>query len=573
MEKYQKIVLSLLCLILASCTGPLQRLDSESNQMIHQFQGASLGSEAVSDPARVPPRPLSPEVSDRAYRTHLPSVNPSSKILPAQEAAESKELPALKMNLERCLAYAIEHSREYRNEKDDLYLASLALLAERHLWGPRFFNTVSAQLVGTPETGDTDHAMELINDLTVTHKLPYGGEVSATALVSFVDAMRADSPDPGDSAAASVIVSLEKPLLRGAGQSAREPLIQAYRNLIYEVREFERFRREFLVDVAEEYFGLLQAQGDIGNRELQVKNLKRLYEQEQEKLRLGREGVEKFDVQQAESQAAFAENNLNNGRLRLESLLDSFKIRLGMPIDQPLEVLPTTESIEQVLPNIREASTAALAYRLDLQTSKDRVDDARRLAAVARNNMLPDLDLNASIFLPTDPNRRFDRYRLDAGSGTYNVGLSLGLPLDRRQEQIGYRSSLIELQRSQRSYSLHRDRVLQAVRTAIRDISQATVTKQLQSRNLDIAKARLELVTIRREAVQADKKRRVIPRDSIEAEEDLLEARDRYNIAIRNLRVSWLRYLLATGQLRVDESGKWIRPGLWVEPQPKPDAP
>lgn len=37
---------------------------------------------------------------------------------------------------------------------------------------------------------------------------------------------------------------------------AREDLIQAERNLVYQARTFERSRRELLVAIAEDYFGL-----------------------------------------------------------------------------------------------------------------------------------------------------------------------------------------------------------------------------------------------------------------------------------------------------------------------------
>ena len=49
-------------------------------------------------------------------------------------------------------------------------------------------------------------------------------------------------------------------------------------------------------------------------------------------------------------------------------------------------------------------------------------------------------------------------------------------------------------------------------------------------------------------------------REVIEAEEDLLDARDLYDAAVSNLQANILRYLLDSGQMRVDAEGRWRAP-------------
>jgi len=56
------------------------------------------------------------------------------------------------------------------------------------------------------------------------------------------------------------------------------------------------------------------------------------------------------------------------------------------------------------------------------------------------------------------------------------------------------------------------------------------------------------------------------PRDFIEAQEDLTEARNRRDFAVRDLRVSILQYLLDTGQMRVKQDGQWEPPAGLVVP-------
>src|SRR5258707_9083969 len=65
---------------------------------------------------------------------------------------------------------------------------------------------------------------------------------------------------------ASVVLSGTIPLLRGAGMVNLEPLINGERSLVYQVRTFENFRRDFVISVATQYFRLLSLQQSVLNR-------------------------------------------------------------------------------------------------------------------------------------------------------------------------------------------------------------------------------------------------------------------------------------------------------------------
>lgn len=364
---------------------------------------------------------------------------------------------------------------------------------------------------------------------------------------------------------ADLAVSLNLPLLRGAGMVARESLIQAERNLIYEVRDFERFRRQLLVDVASTYFDLLRQQREIVAREVQLEALQRLAERFSALAEAGREPL--FEAERAEQQVLFGQSNLVNAIENYALSLDAFKVTLGMPTTQPIEILPVDIDVPTPKLNPTTAVTTALALRLDLQTSADQINDALRRVANARNGMLPDLDLAASANLPTDPDQDIAGLELDPGSGRYRVGVTLDLPLDRVNELASLRSSLVNLERSRRNDRLARDRVALDVRRNLRQISQARFNLNLQDRNVQLAERRVLGVQLR--------ERQLGPREVIEAEEDLLEARLRRDSAVADLRQNILQFLLATGQMRVDTQGQWQPPlqlvPLPVEPAAEPE--
>lgn len=552
----------------------MDELDRQVTQMIQQHQFNALGKTNAHDPARMPAPPLSPttgQPSDLDFSTSPATTNPDVESLSATRANKeqldrpvgiaAKDSitdvgPIRNFDLEQVLAFAIQHSREYRSEKEELYLAAIDLLTEKHLWGPRFFSDTTAALSGTPERGDHHQAASLVSDLRATHKLPYGGEVSVRALVSFVEQLRAESGDSTvDTQSAEVEVELTLPLLRGAGKVAREDLIQAHRDLIYGARAFERFRREFLVSIATDYFDLLQESARIANLKSQLKNLNWLQRRITALADAGREPP--FEVRRSEQQVLFAKNNLLTANERYDRLLDVFKITIGLATNQKLTLKPITIQVPIPLLNEVNATKTAWTNRLDYQTSNDRVADAKRLVNVARNDLLPDLNLNAGVAIPTTSKRDRAGGQFDAGEGTFDLGLTFSAPLDRRREQLNVRRSLITHERSKRNFKLLQDEISRQVRRAIRQIDLARDTLKIQEQNLEQAQLRRDEVTLRLRSLG--------PRDFIEAEEDLLDAQNQRDAAVRDIRVNVLQYLLDTGQMRVGPKGNWQPPTKLIE--------
>lgn len=551
------------CLSLVGCYGSMDQLDQQVAEMIAERQRLSLGQEGVSDASVGSPADLNQPQS--IYDEQPATNNPAAADLPARskppegQARSADDTPplseAIELDLPSLLAYSIKQAPEYRSEKERLFLATLSLIIERHLWGPRFFNTLSADLTGTPESGDYDTALDIVNDFTVSQRLPYGGTASVSALVNYTNLLQQSSTNtsPDELQSSGINASINLPLLRGAGQVAREDLIQAERDLIYAVREFERFRREFFVDISNTYFSLLRQQRRILNQELQIEGLERLAEEQAKLLEAGR--IPGFEAADAEAQVLFGQSDLASVLDSYASALDSLKLRIGMPVTQPIEIMPAEIEVPSPALDPAESIKIGQSVRLDLQTTADQVDDARRSVKIARNELKGDLDLNAGVDLNSDSNRDIDGVDLELGDSDFNVGLEYSVPLDRKIEFAQYRSSLVDLERSERDYRLARDRVALDIRDASREIERATLTLDLQGRNVLLAERRLENVKILR------RRGEVPPRRLIEAEEDLLDARNERDEALADLQTSVLNYLLQTGQMRIDAQGRWLSPG------------
>jgi outer membrane protein TolC len=295
------------------------------------------------------------------------------------------------------------------------------------------------------------------------------------------------------------------------------------------------------VSVASQYFNLIALQKSVVNRRVNYNNLLKLTEQTQALYSVGR--INFLGVQQALQAQLFAESDLVSSQQSYEAAVDQYKLLLGMPISTPLDVVG--EQLDVASPDLVHTSPEKLAieYRLNLKTAEDQIDDARRKVDVAKNELLPQVDLTGSATLgDTNNNKQFDFGR----GHEFTAGISVDLPVDRVAERNDYRRSLITLQQATRNYAGLRDQVIVEVRTAVRTIFSAQTNLTIQRRNTDLALRRLEYSydLLKLGAAQS--------RDVVEAQQSLLSAEDGYEGALSNYQVAVLSYLRSTGTLRVD---------------------
>jgi outer membrane protein TolC len=516
--------------------------------------------------ADVVPRWPRPEVPDgRAGPifgpdpTNLKTVNPPADQMPFTVNREDPEeiirkvttsdqsATATVFGLQESVAYAVANGREYQNAAENYVILALSLLIEQHRWGPRFFDDVSANVSTVGDDGLFAATTSVLNDFTVRQRLPYGGEVSASFLASAAWNLT-EAAAGQDVQSAAVLLQGNIPLLRGAGLAAREELIQAERNLIYAAREFERFRRRYVFDISTDFLSLVVESQAIDNARRQVVALEEAEARELALFQAGRRTG--YDVGLAAQSTLFATNSLAAQIEIYRLAVDRFKVRIGMPTEQSLAIDSDSLGIPTPETNIDRAVAIGLANRLDLQTERDRIEDARRRVDVARNNLLPDLNLSGNVNLPTDPTRRRPGLDLDPGFTSASAGATLGIPLDREIERARLRESQILLEQSSRRYSEQRDTIVVNIRDAVRQIDRAVFSIRLQEENVRIAKLRQESINAAPDRVSA--------RDRRDAIDDQLRAEDGLIRAERDLQVAVLGYLLATDQLRVDPRGQII---------------
>lgn len=485
-----------------------------------------------------PPAPTGvelPDVEDEVFNATGQMQRQSALYGPPRSAGN-----VTRLDLFAAVHYAVQNSRAYQSQMEDLYLSALDVTLQRHLFTPRPFVTTSAQYTGGQKDVDYRSALSITQRAGVRQKLPYGGEIVAQGLVEFINALN-DNVADGENAELAIRGSI--PLWRGAGLVNLEPLIQSERELIYTTRSFEQYRRSFAVDVASQYFNVLISYKSVRNRYLNYRNLLDLVDRTEALFAAGR--VTALEVQRAQQSLLSAEDSLNSSYFALQSDLDDFKILIGMPVDEPLELVQIDIEVAALDAQFAGAESAALKYRLDLQTARDRIEDAMRGTSNAANQLGPSLDLSGGAALGNrtgTPGKDIDSRTLD-----YDAALTLDLPVDRLPERNEYRRSLIALEQSKRRLVDLRETILSDVRTAERSIRSAKYSVDIQRAGIELARQRLDFAN---ESLLLG--RVTNSREVVEAQQSLLNAQDAFDRARARLTIQMLQFLRDTGTLRVD---------------------
>jgi hypothetical protein len=154
------------------------------------------------------------------------------------------------ITLEQAVELGLVNSREFQDRRENLYFTALPVTLQRFSFASQFVAAGQAirQWSGrdTPE-GKTNSWM--LNSNTGLAKLfPTG----ALLLLDFANQTVINLGNPGQTfSQSSLNFDFIQPLLRGGGFAVTlEPLTQSERNLLYEIRSYARFRKEFFVSIA-----------------------------------------------------------------------------------------------------------------------------------------------------------------------------------------------------------------------------------------------------------------------------------------------------------------------------------
>ena len=307
--------------------------------------------------------------------------------LPVNEEGE------LVVDADSAVELALLHSPDYQEELENLYLSALDVSFERFRFDTQFFggyeSIYSVLSRNHPDAAGRSRSLldASTRDVEARRLLATGGEL----VVGLANSIVWQFAGPNENVTTSLLdFSLIQPLLRRAGRNVvLERLTIAERGLLANVRQMERFRRGFYVEIvtgsdagpgptrrggvfggaglegftgvgsggfgrvggfgatgfvgagagagqAGGFFGLLQERQGIRNQESTIASLRNSLAQLEAYYAAGR--IDFLQVQQAREALFTAQSQLLIARTAYQSSLDSFKSDLGLPPQLELEI-------------------------------------------------------------------------------------------------------------------------------------------------------------------------------------------------------------------------------------------
>lgn len=522
----------------------------------------------------------------------------------------------LKLTLVDALQVAARNSRDYQTRKENIFIDALALDLQRDFFRFRFSGGADATLSTDLSNGHPVTGVAVSPDAGVSKQFQNGAVISNRLTLDLVKLLSLD-----ESAAMGILgdATLSVPLMRGSGKwIVGEPLTQAERNVIYDLLEFEQYKRQFAVSIASQYLRVLQQYDQVANAK---DSLDRAVADALRSRRLAQAGeLPPNQLDQAIQQELSFRERWISAQQSFGDSINAFKIQLGLPPDalveldreelqrlrqltapilerssevarrlapttkpagDPYPIEPQTQPTTQPLVDRillegystqgagplemsnEQAVLLALEHRPDLQVSLGEVYDAQRKVVVAADALRAGLNATASA---TAGQRRSIGADEDADlrpeRGRYAGGLSLDLPLERTAERNAYRQSLINLQRATRSVQETEDQIKLAVQTDLGALRAAREGLKTQVMALAVAERRVKGNALMLQAglVQV--------RDVVESQSALINAQNALTAALVSYRVAELQVQRDLGVLDVNHEGLWREYNPAVEKRP-----
>ncbi len=450
--------------------------------------------------------------------------------------------PAINLDLTNALALATRYSRSLQSKREQLYLSGLSTLGVLRQYNPQYSGTLD-YVMNWPDAGEKQSTGKL--GLKAGQILPLGGNLAVDGGVLGTQ----EGAGTNEAAYTTTAgIELRQPLLAGAGyEVAHDALIQSRRDLVYALRSFALDRQDFAIGIMRSYHNLLLKKDVVANTRQNVEQSTFLRRRSEALFKIRRAPA--IDVMRSQQQELSAKNSLSQTESEYEISMSRFLIEVGLPVSTRLNIVgdippkrPSTMSMDDCL-------RLALERRLDLKSEEDRLADARRALRLARNAMLPKVDAFGKAGTSTDTGGSpgFPESEVD-----YSAGVAVELPLDQRDERDAVKKAIIAVSAAERDVTEKRDSIRVGITDSFSRLEALSATVDIERRNIDIAQRRADYAAFRFRNGELSN------RDVVEAQNELLNARNAYAAALVQYEEQRVQLLRDVGLMDVGPDGRMI---------------
>ena len=481
----------------------------------------------------------------------------------SNEAIESKKGVWI-LSLKECIELALKRNLDIISERINPRIQEVEIVKEKAVFDPSLaFETKKNKSVSEPTSilsgagvewwigrflgwRETLEQESLDFNVGLTEKIPTGGQYELKFInTKFKTSSIYEYYD--ESYSSSLYISFVQPLLKNFGLNVNRARIRiASNNRDISMGQLKIKVTAVISELQETYWGLVAAIEELEVRRQSLELAQNLLAQNRILVKEGR--LPSVATLQAENAVAsrkegvlLAQNAVKDAQDRLKKIVNL----MDEPTQEERPILPSDRPhfIEKNT-NVADSYELALANRAELNQARIALANQELAFKLAKNQILPKLDILASYRLTgTDPHYRDNINEVfDRDMYSWEAGVVLEIPLGNRLAKSEYSQEKMKLRQAKIKLDSTKKDILLEVRKVVREI--------------ETNRERIELTRTARvlaeEKLKAEEERFKLGRstttDLLKFQEELSLAKSSENRALVDCRKSLSRWEAATGQ-------------------------
>lgn len=471
----------------------------------------------------------------------------SPDLMAQAAAAQPKAGGPLEFTLQEAIAVALKNNLDITVEGYNPRLREQDIQIEEAVFDPSFTGDISAirrrsqsNTVPGISGATISDRRNFDYDLAFNDKLPTG----ATAQLKLTnDRLRSNSAvqllNPGYTS--ELTLSVTQPILKNFGIDINRTRVKIATNNLGISRENLRLKvMDVITRVQNGYWDLVFSIENLVVQERSLRLARDLVALNKARVRAG--VAAPVEVTQAEAQEAARVQDVIAAEKAIRDAEDQLRIILNLPGTErgwAGEIIPTDKPPFEVAPlNLEESIKAALEKRPEYQAARTDLQNKDLSLRLARNQLLPDLSLNASVGSSGLDGSFGSAYGRIAGGrfNSWSVGTMLTIPLGNRAAQAAYIQARLTLDQARTSLRNLELLITSQVREGIRRIDSAAKRVEANRSARALAEEQLRVEQRRLEAgVTTTFNVLSFQRDLATAQANEIQAITEYNKALANL--------------------------------------
>jgi outer membrane protein TolC len=433
----------------------------------------------------------------------------------------SQQEETFSLTLEECVIRALKDNLSVAVEVINPELADTSLTKAKETFMPRLDIGFGNERVENPsywwlERADTVINKDMNYSATVVQQIPTGGNFSLSLNNNRYETtagFQVINPRFGS----TLRFSVTQPLLKNFGfKVSRREIIVAQNNLDISINQFEKTLIDTIYRVEEAYWFLVYAIEDYKVKQQSLQLAQDLLAKNKKEVEVGK--LAEIEILNAEAVVASREADILQAEALVRRNEDILKDLLNITEEEdlsPKKIIPLDQPrFIQKEVSLEEALGMAFERSPDLKMKKITIETNELDLKVAKNQLLPSLDLDFSYWSPGlsgteiefDPNNPFlppvgeivhppsDALK-DALGFKYNnwtLGLTLSLPLSSFTTKADYVRAKMEIEKSLLELKDLEKQIFLEVRNVVRDVETNFKRVQAYRVSRELAEKRLE---------------------------------------------------------------------------------